>query len=183
MKKRVVIFLFFLIVIIAAALMFSLSENDVGALKVEVRQMEISGKNGVRPPISNAGEKSQSEKLECVIPTKKDLLDSRNLWTNIHFKKNGDIFRLRLFTDDGENGEYRKLVLMKEGPDGFPDIIEKREISPDDNELEVVKNYFKGGEVIYREEAVSFGEDYFAKTIDGKIVELQSNGKRCLISD
>ncbi|MDD0854894.1 hypothetical protein HBN50_17470 [Halobacteriovorax sp. GB3] len=98
-------------------------------------------------------------------------------WQNIHFEsEQGDVFRLRVFMDDAENGEVKRLVLYKEDTDTFPVPVK---IDPKDvynPTPEVIQKYVNGGKVLYDELAESLkfdGGEVFIKKIGGKIKEAQ----------
>lgn len=90
---------------------------------------------------------------------------------NIHFRRNGETYRLRKFIEDGKEGSYEKLVFYKEDPDGFARIVaipKEDEVNPTD---ETLKKYLRGGKIIYEE------GDYQAQTNKGEILFTLQQGK------
>jgi hypothetical protein len=72
-------------------------------------------------------------------------------WENIHFKKDGQIYRLREFNDDGPNGDIRKLILYKEDADEFAHI---EKIWESGNFEEIRRGLLDNSEQIHKELAI-----------------------------
>lgn len=112
-----------------------------------------------------------------------DIQENEELARNIHYRKSGEVFRLRIFIEDADNGSYRKLVHYKEDADGFPQILklpEGKEIGPTDT---YIQSFLSSSEIIHRE------KDYRLKLKDGRelrvseqngvITKLSSNSDDC----
>lgn len=123
-------------------------------------------------------------------PTIKELLvDSPenliNLARNRHFEKDGEIFRVRTFIEDADNGSYTKLVLYKEDEDGFPRIQKLPKGSEVDPTEKYILSFIKGGNVIHVEEdyraILSDGTELTYSSINGKIVKINSQRDECSV--
>ncbi|EQC49920.1 hypothetical protein M899_3009 [Bacteriovorax sp. BSW11_IV] len=120
------------------------------------------------------------EKFKSVTMTKLGAFKEKSFsWQNIHFEaKDGSLMRLRVFMDDGPNGERKKLVLFKEDADGFPNpvIIDEKDIW--EPSMETIGKYIADNKVLFDElaEAMVFENgDVFLKKVGGKIMEAQIN--------
>lgn len=100
-------------------------------------------------------------------------------WQNIHFEgKDGSLMRLRVFMDDGPNGERKKLVLYKEDGDGFPNPVKIDEKDVWEPNIETMAKYIGDNKVLFDELAESMvfeNGDVFIKKIGGKVMEAQIN--------
>lgn len=100
-------------------------------------------------------------------------------WQNIHFEtKDGDLMRLRIFIDDGANGDRKKLVLYKEDEDGFPNPVKIDDKDVWDPSVETMRKYIGDNKVLFDELAESMvfeNGDVFIKKVGGKVVEAQIN--------
>jgi hypothetical protein len=111
-----------------------------------------------------------------------DIDDTMQLAKNLHFKKNGHIFRLRIFLEDSEESSYEKLVFYKEDDEGFP-RYEKNPKSHERNPSpELIKSYLADSEIIYDEQDIrlTVGEhqiDY--TTINSEVVKIASSSLKC----
>jgi hypothetical protein len=115
---------------------------------------------------------------------KEDVLDQEELAKNTHFKKNGEVYRLRIFIDDATNGSYKKLVFYKEDQEGFPEIVNtsgNKAITPSN---EYIQSFLEGGEVIYESQDMRLElKDQRVLTVteeNGEIVKLNSEQDNCL---
>ncbi len=105
------------------------------------------------------------QKLDTALPA----------WQNLHFKKEGEVFRLREFNDDGPNGDVRKLILYKEDSEGFADIQQIWTTGDFDS---ISKNLLKNTELIHKEVAISLTEgkhSVFFETINSQPKRLLVN--------
>ncbi len=72
---------------------------------------------------------------------------------NVHIESEyGQVYRVRRFIDDGQNGEYERLVFYKEDETGFPyivDIPEEHQVNPSE---EIIAQYLAYGEKIFTQE-------------------------------
>jgi hypothetical protein len=99
-------------------------------------------------------------------------------WKNKHLKmENGDIYRIRLFNDDGPNGIRLKFVLYKEADNGFPEIINVPEKIKDLPPQKKWEHFQSKGEVIYDEVAKEWHWNdeqlnLFQVTIDDQITRI-----------
>ena len=94
--------------------------------------------------------------------------------SNTHFKKDGEVYRIRVFVEDGQNTSFKKLVFFKEDDDGFPRIIkDKQKINPSEEEI---KSYLEGAEVIHQEADVSIelkdGRSFNYSEVNGKVTKV-----------
>lgn len=90
---------------------------------------------------------------------------------NIHFKKDEEVYRLRVFLEDSAEKSFEKLVFFKEDADGFAEyqkIPKADEINPSD---ETIRKYIKEYEIIYDESDMSL------KTKKGSIFYTLLNGE------
>jgi hypothetical protein len=98
------------------------------------------------------------------------------MWLNIHLKgANNEVWRLRRFIDDGQNGGREKVVLYKEDETGFPRIIESSEDYKDQSPSELFKKFRNKGLPIFTDEAYSVlkdGVDYFFELTNGQITRI-----------
>jgi hypothetical protein len=86
----------------------------------------------------------------------KDILKEEELATNIHLKKDGSTFRLRVFTEDAENGSYKKLMYYKEDSEGFPQVIEIPSDKSTNPTEEYLESLLQGSEIIYESADLRF---------------------------
>lgn len=103
-------------------------------------------------------------------------------WENLHFKKNGEIYRIREFNDDGPNGDIRKLILYKEDKDEFAHI-EKVWKSGDFSKIRA--ELLSESEIIHREKAVIIDhkeKNIFVELVNSKITRLRINDTSVLES-
>ncbi|TNF01082.1 MAG: hypothetical protein EP326_05220 [Deltaproteobacteria bacterium] len=103
-----------------------------------------------------------------------DIVHKEAFAENTHFKKNGEVYRIRVFVEDGQNTSFKKLVFFKEDEDGFPRIIStKGLINPT---KEQIGELLKGGEVIHREADISIelkdGRAFNYSEVNGEIVKV-----------
>lgn len=103
-----------------------------------------------------------------------DVVHKEAFAENTHFKKNGEVYRIRVFVEDGQNTSFKKLVFFKEDEDGFPQIIStKGLINPS---KEQIAELLKGGEVIHREADISIelkdGRSFNYSEVNGEIVKV-----------
>lgn len=94
--------------------------------------------------------------------------------SNTHFKKDGEVYRIRVFVEDGQNTSFKKLVFFKEDDDGFPRIIkDKQKINPSEEEI---KSYLEGAAVIHQEADVSIelkdGRSFNYSEVNGKVTKV-----------
>ena len=115
-----------------------------------------------------------------LLPQLAKLNSPHHLWTNIHFVGvDGRIYRLRQMVDDGEDGEYQKLILLVEDEDGFPTIHPLPQgINPINTSPLDIAKLLGDASIIHREEAVSYqGEseesDLFVERVNGEIVRAE----------
>ena len=112
-----------------------------------------------------------------------EIVENEELARNVHYRKNGDIYRLRTFIEDADNGSYRKLVHYKEDADGFPQLLklpEGKEVEPT---AAYINSFLAANEIIHLE------KDYRLKLKDGRyisvsekngiITKLNSNSDNC----
>ncbi len=75
------------------------------------------------------------------------------LWKNIHYETPSNIYRLRTFIDENDNGSYEKIVLYKEDSNGFPRILDiKDQYKRDD----FINKRLKSGSVIHVDSATRY---------------------------
>lgn len=125
-------------------------------------------------------------------PTETELLSAlenpslKNIWTNTHLRTpSGDVMRVRVFIDDGANGEIQRLAVYKEDEVGFPMLIELSDEEKINPSPEVLTKYLSMGEKIHLEEALSVDQDneeYFFERINGEIVRIDITSDRGLIN-
>ncbi|MBT3234344.1 MAG: hypothetical protein HN353_00165 [Bdellovibrionales bacterium] len=107
----------------------------------------------------------------------------RQLWSNVHFiGDDGQIYRLRHLVDDGQNGEFRKLILYVEDQDGFPLVHPlPTNISSINPTPEQIEQLLAGHRIIHQEVADNYQNgdlDLFVETINGKITRFELNSKK-----
>lgn len=112
----------------------------------------------------------------------KNRFPTSQLARNIHFKRDGEIFRLRTFLEDGGQQSYKKLVLFKEDNDGFPQyqkVPKEDQVNPSSL---VINRYLLGSEIIYdemdNEITLSRGEIRYT-LLNGKIVKILAPSFNC----
>jgi len=114
----------------------------------------------------------------------KNINSRESLAHNIHYQKDGAVYRIRVFLEDGDNGSFQKLVHYKEDKDGFPRILplpkgKEREPSP-----EYLKSFYDGAEILHDEQdyrlELKDGREISISEINGKIVKLNSEQDDCL---
>ncbi len=112
--------------------------------------------------------------------------DLKKVWTNTHLQlPDGDVLRVRVFIDDGPNGEIQRLAVYKEDEVGFPVLIELSDEEKTNPSPEVLQKYLSMGETIHLEEALSVeqnNEEYFFERINGEIVRIDITSDRGLIN-
>ncbi len=102
---------------------------------------------------------------------------------NLHFKKNGEIYRIRIFTEDSTEGSYQKLVYYKEDSDGFPQIIpiqEEESINPSKKQI---NSYLDSAQIIYESQdlniQLSSGKSFSVTLENGTITRVNSSTAHC----
>jgi len=102
---------------------------------------------------------------------------------NLHFKKNGEIYRIRIFTEDSAEGSYQKLVYFKEDSDGFPEIIpiqEEESINPSQKQI---NSYLDSAQIIYESQDLNIqltsGKAFSVTLENGTITRVNSNTVNC----
>lgn len=115
---------------------------------------------------------------------KSDIQKKEGLAHNIHYKKDGETFRLRTYLEDGENGSFEKLIHYKEDDDGFPwpqPLPPGKEIEPSQ---EYIESFHEDGEIIHDEQdyrlELKDGRTLTISEKNGKIVKLNSQQDDCL---
>lgn len=102
----------------------------------------------------------------------KDILEEEEFATNLHIKKDGSTYRLRVFTEDAENGSYKKLMYYKEDSEGFPQVIEIPADKSTNPTEEYLESLIQGSEIIHEAADVRFSLK------DGRTVSLtKENGE------
>lgn len=112
-----------------------------------------------------------------------DIQDKEITAENTHFVKGGEVFRIRVFLEDGDNGSFKKLVLYKEDKSGFPRI----EKLPDDKRVnpskEYIKSFLKNSKIIHHEMDIRYelkdDREISITQVNGKIVKLNSEQDDC----
>jgi len=103
-------------------------------------------------------------------------------WENIHFRKDGVVFRIREFNDDGPNGDVRKLILYKEDEDGFAHIEKIWE----SGDFETIRQkLLVNTEQIHKEVAfiADFNQsNFFLEIVNFQITRLEVNNNNVLES-
>lgn len=106
--------------------------------------------------------------------SKEDIKVQEAFAENTHFRKDGDVFRIRVFVEEGQNTSYKKLVLLKEDDDGFPRIVKGSQINNPTQEQ--IQEILAEGEVIHREEDVSLelkdGRFFNYSKVNGKVTKV-----------
>ena len=75
------------------------------------------------------------------------------LWKNIHYETPFNIYRLRTFIDENDNGSYEKIVLYKEDSNGFPQIMDIKDQHKRDD---FINKRLQSGSVIHVDSATRF---------------------------
>ena len=127
---------------------------------------------------------SPSSRQNFIFPINKKMIGKkRQLWSNVHFiGDDGQIYRLRHLVDDGQNGEFRKLILYVEDQDGFPLVHPlPTNISSINPTPEQIEQLLAGHRIIHQEVADNYQNgdlDLFVETINGKITRFELNSKK-----
>ncbi|OIQ19721.1 MAG: hypothetical protein BM556_04360 [Bacteriovorax sp. MedPE-SWde] len=145
-----------------------LSKSSASAIKIDKMNQEEVMPQSVRDCVlSEAPQVSRLlAKLDTALPA----------WQNLHFKKEGEVFRLREFNDDGPNGDVRKLILYKEDSEGFADIQQIWTTGDFDS---ISKNLLKNTELIHKEVAISLTEGKHSVFFEA----INSQPKRLLVNN
>jgi hypothetical protein len=165
-----------LILIIGSALfIFFLFQSDSDTESIHDNSISISP-DIQKIPLTNNKIKNVIENKCFETQGNKRLVEAQRLAKNIHFRKNGQVFRVRIFLEDGEQGTYEKLVYYKEDKDGFPRIV------PLDDELAIrptkktIDTLLEGGEIIYDETETRFeyenDKSFHVTTKDNRIIRI-----------
>ncbi|MFT6071126.1 MAG: hypothetical protein ACJAT2_002115 [Bacteriovoracaceae bacterium] len=114
---------------------------------------------------------------------KEDIQEEEELATNIHFVKEGYVYRLRIFIEDSANGGYRKLTYYKEDQEGFPQQIQipsEDSVNPSD---EIIDRYMAGGKIVSesadRRIKLKDGRVMTYSEVDGRYIKLTSEQDKC----
>lgn len=101
-----------------------------------------------------------------------DILEEEIFASNTHFKKNGEIYRLRVFSEDSGNGSFKKLIYYKEDDSGFAEVVETPKDKSTNPTEEYIESFFENGEII-QETA-----DIHLELRDGRTITLtEENGE------
>ena len=102
---------------------------------------------------------------------------------NLHFKKNGEIYRIRIFTEDSTEGSYQKLVYYKEDSEGFPEIIPIQEAESINPSKKQINSYLDSAQVIYESQDLNIqltsGKAFSVTLENGTITRVNSNTVNC----
>ncbi len=114
-----------------------------------------------------------------------DIESKESLAHNLHYKKEGEVFRIRVFLEDGDNGSFQKLVHYKEDRDGFPQIQPLPKDKEREPSAEYLKSFYKDAQILHDEKdyrlELKDGREISISEINGKIVKLNSQQDDCLI--
>lgn len=123
--------------------------------------------------------------LEKIMTNEDKITSSHTFAHNIHFKKANAIHRIRIFTEDGDDRSFQKLVYFVEDQDGFPQIKpidDKKSINPDEDYilflLHGTKTIFDSLDVTYY---LSSGKSFNASYKNGKITRVTADQVDCQI--
>lgn len=130
------------------------------------------------------------KKIKALCPKSEDKFRSApetpiskvQLARNLHFKKNGEIFRLRTFLKDTQESTFTKLVFYKEDSAGFAviqKIPEQDQINPS---KETQMKYLGNGEVIYDEKDIRLSFKKFEinySVINDEVVKIVAPKLNC----
>ncbi len=196
MRRAKTVFAFTLIAMLSIGLFFYFKHGLTieGKKSVPLSKLKsvhlTKGNDSMNESVNSIG---LMEKLKKACPELKTLeqnnfekASKETLARNLHFKRGGEIFRLRLFLEDGKEGTFEKLILLKENAEGFPviqKIAEQDQINPS---KEVWEKYLKGGEIIYKEidQRLSIGGREVTFThVNGKLVKAVSSAGDCFFEE
>ena len=106
-----------------------------------------------------------------------NLSGPHNLWENRHLQRpEGQVVIMRLFVEDGKNGNFNKLMLYQEDENHLPQIMpipQDEQINPSPA---IIAKWAKIGTNIYHEIATSYqnptGVDVFVQEVNGEVKEM-----------
>ena len=209
-KQFLVIFSLSLVVLICFVIWWRIPDSEVTTLS-KPKNLEQINSTAIDSSLQqNEEEEGSSLKAETTVlkgfrdycleqfpeyedfPSETELLsalenpDLKKIWTNTHLQlPDGEVMRVRVFIDDGPNGEIQRLAVYKEDEVGFPVLIEISDEEKTNPSAEVLQKYLTMGEAIHLEEALSVeqnNEEYFFERINGEIVRIDITSDRGLIN-
>lgn len=123
--------------------------------------------------------------LEKLMTKEDKITDSHTFGHNIHFKKGNEVHRIRIFTEDGAEGSFEKLVYFVEDQDGFPQIRpidNKKSVNPSED---YILSLLQGTQTIYDSLDVTYflnsGKSFNASYVNGKITKVTAQQVNCQI--
>ncbi|MBK26696.1 MAG: hypothetical protein CME70_22035 [Halobacteriovorax sp.] len=135
--------------------------------------------------IAKVNQEMQSNCPDIQLIDPKNISSRESLAHNIHYRKDGEVFRVRVFLEDGNNGSFQKLVHYKEDKDGFPHILPLPKGKEREPSAEYLKSFYAGAEILHDEKdyrlELKDGREISISEINGKIVKLNSEQDDCLI--
>jgi len=106
--------------------------------------------------------------------SKEDIKVQEAFAENTHFRKEGEVYRIRVFVEEGQNTSFKKLVLLKEDDDGFPKIVKGSQINNPTKEQ--IEEILSGGEVIHHEADISLelkdGRFFNYSEVNGQVTKV-----------
>ncbi len=199
-KNKMVLFSSF--ILLALTFVFFTQKGNgvtqVNPTKSEQSTLSVatSAKTEKLSPLPNSSEPKKVEavikELELICKNSKSKLRgalssgakpvTEQLAKNLHYKRGGEIFRLRVFTKDTPENSYKKLIFYKEDADGFAQIQEIPKEDQRNPSTETIKKYLSGGEIIYDERDTRLGIDGVEVNytqVNGEIVKVTSGALNC----
>lgn len=123
--------------------------------------------------------------LKEILGNDDKIKSSHTFGHNIHFKKEGKVHRIRIFTEDGDEGSFEKLVYFIEDDDGFAQIRpidEDKSINP---KQEYIISLLQGTETIYDSIDITYelasGKSFNASFENGKLNKITTENINCEI--
>ena len=130
-------------------------------------------------------------KLREVLNREDKIVDYEPFARNYHYQRNGEIYRIRVFTEDGENGGFSKIVYYKEDSDGFPIIEKTKEIRVQRNKNlnqtinEEIDKTIGGSQIIYNAQDIHYtmnsGQEMSVSFENNKIKKIIAKDISCLL--
>ncbi len=154
-------------------------ENGKGNEKTVVSTSPEKNQEVSVPIEDNIVNKSKRHEVSEFCPniepfTANDIVTKEAFAENTHFKRDGEVYRIRIFVEDGRNTSYKKLVFFKEDEDGFPQIIKEKElINPTQEQIDAL---LAKSEIIHNESDVSIelkdGRVFNYSQVNGEITKV-----------
>ncbi len=154
------------------------------SIKQSSYQLTLSEEKETHEAILQQGLKFCPE-LQNLINEEDKIKSSRTFGHNIHFKKEGRIHRIRIFTEDIEEGSFDKLVYFIEDEDGFPEIKEIDKSKAINPKQEYILELLQGTETIFDSLDITYelasGKSFNASFENGKLNKVTAENTHCEI--